>query len=108
MDTVVISTISAIVAIVGCCVGVAGWTRNARKDGSEIAASIAAIQTAIGYIENDIKEIKAEFRRIEDDVQDARETAGKALSTAEAAHDRLDALGAHTASQSRKEIRGGN
>ena len=99
MDTV---TISLIVAVVGGCVGVAGLWRSLAKDSGDIAASIAAIQTALGYIENDIKEIKAEFRRIEDDVQHANETAGKALSTAEAAHDRLDALGAETAAMARR------
>ena len=103
MDTV---TISVAVAIIGCVIGVLGWARAMSHDDSELAASIAAIQTALGYIENDIKEIKAEFRRIEDDVQDARAVAGKALSTAEAAHDRLDALGAQTASQSRKDMGG--
>lgn len=99
MDTV---TISAIIAIVGCVVGVVGLWRAMTKDDSETAASIAAIQTSLGYIEQDLKEIKAEFRRIETDVAHANETAGKALSTANAAHDRLDALGVMTASQARR------
>lgn len=100
MDTV---TISAVVAVVGCIVGVVGLWRALAKDDSETAAAIAAIQTSLSYIEQDLKDIKAEFRRIETDVAHANETAGKALSTANAAHDRLDALGAMTASQARRE-----
>lgn len=99
MDTV---TISAIIGIVGCVVGVVGLWRALAKDDNETAAAIAAIQTSLTYIEQDLKDIKAEFRRIETDVQQANETAGKALVTANAAHDRLDALGAVTASQARR------
>lgn len=103
MDTM---TISALVAIVGCIVGVAGWWRNASKDDSELAAAIAAIQTSLGYIEQQLAEIKSEFRRMETDVADAAQTAGKALATANAAHDRLDALGADTAAVSRQKAGG--
>ena len=98
MDTV---TISAIIAIVGCVVGVVGLWRAMTKDDNETAAAIAAIQTSLQYIEQDLKDIKAEFRRIETDVQHANETAGKALVTANAAHDRLDALGVDNAAKAR-------
>ena len=103
MDTV---TISVIIAVIGCCVGVAGWWRNASKDDSELAASIASIQTSLVYIEQQLAEIKSEFRRMETDVADATATANKALSTANAAHDRLDAMGVETASKARARAKG--
>ena len=103
MDTV---TISIAVAIIGCCVGVAGWWRNASKDDSELAASIASIQTSLVYIEQQLAEIKSEFRRMEGDMQTVRQTAGKALATAEAAHDRLDAMGVETAAVARLRAKG--
>lgn len=103
MDTV---TISVAVAIIGCCVGVAGWMRNAAKDDSDLAAAIASIQTSLVYIEQQLTEIKSEFRRMEDDVQTASETAGKALATANAAHDRLDAMGIETAAAARARSKG--
>ena len=61
-------------------------------DDSELSAAIAAIQTSLSYIEADIREIKEDFRRMERDVTHAQETAVKALTVAEAAHDRIDAL----------------
>lgn len=89
MDTV---TISVAVAIIGCVVGVLGWARNASKDESDLAASIAAIQTSISYIEADIREIKNDFRRMETDVHEAQATATKALTVAKSAHERIDML----------------
>lgn len=104
-------TVGAFIAAVGCIigmvVGLAGWARNNRKDESELAAAIATIQTSLGYIEQQLSEIKSEFRRMETDVQAAQQTAGKALVTAEAAHDRLDAMGAETASAARARNKGG-
>ena len=81
--------------------GVAGWVRNTSKDDSEIAAAIAAIQTSLDYIEQQLAEIKSEFRRVEADVAEASQVAGKALATANAAHDRLDALGVDNAAKAR-------
>lgn len=89
MDTV---TISIGVAIIGCVIGVLGWAHTTSKDDSELAAAIAAIRTSLSYIEQDIKEIKAEFRRVETDAQEAQATAVKALNVAKAAHERIDAL----------------
>lgn len=98
MDTV---TISVGIAIIGCVIGVLGWARTTSKDESELASAITAMQTSLSYIEQDIKDIKAEFRRVEADVQQANETAAVALATANAAHDRLDILGVETASKAR-------
>ena len=105
MDTV---TISIGVAIIGCVIGVLGWAHTTSKDDSELAAAIARITTSLEYIENDLKEIKAQFRRMEGDVATATEVANTALVTANAAHDRLDALGVDNAAKARARRGNGN
>lgn len=96
MDTV---TISVAIAIIGCVIGVLGWARTTSHDESELASAIAAIKTSLSYIEQDIKEIKAEFRRVDTEAREAQATAVKALAVANAAHERLDELEAEDGKQ---------
>ena len=53
-----ITTISIIIAVIGCLVGAAGWLRNTRTDASQQKAAESEIKTKLDFMSNDIKEVK--------------------------------------------------
>jgi outer membrane murein-binding lipoprotein Lpp len=89
MDT---ATISILVAIIGCLVGLAGWLRNTRTDASQYKATESKLETTLDFISNDLKEVKADIRSFNRDLQDVRFIATTAQSEAKRANDRLDEL----------------
>ena len=87
-----ISTISIIIAIVGCLVGAAGWLRNTRTDISQQKAAESEIKTKLDFMSNDIKEVKVDIRSFSRDLQDVRTIAVSAEAEAKRANTRKDSL----------------
>lgn len=87
-----VATISIIIAVIGCLVGVAGWARNLTKDTGLQKATESEIKTTIDFIANDIKDMKVDLRAFTRDLQDVRTIAVTAESEAKRANDRLDLL----------------
>lgn len=87
-----ISTISIIIAIIGCLVGAAGWLRNTRTDASQQKASESEIKTKLDFMSNDIKEVKVDIRSFSRDLQDVRTIAVSAEAEAKRANSRIDNL----------------
>lgn len=85
-------TIYLLIAIIGCVVGLAGWLRNAESDEKDQASDRAAIATKLDFISEDVKDTKAELRTFRTDLAETRSTASAALSSARAAHARIDAI----------------
>ena len=87
------ATISALIAIVGCLVGVSGWYFGRKDSAAQHAKDDGIFVNELGHIGNDVKDIKAEFRSFRTDINETRTMAMQAKSLAETAHDRLDSLG---------------
>jgi outer membrane murein-binding lipoprotein Lpp len=87
-----VSTISIIIAIIGCLVGAAGWLRNARSDAGQQKAAESEIKTKLDFMSNDMKEIKVDVRSFSRDLQEVRTIAISAEAEAKRANNRLDQL----------------
>ncbi len=87
-----ITTISIIIAIIGCLVGVAGWLRNSKVDASEQKATESEIKTKLDFMSNDIKEVKVDVRSFSRDLQEVRTIAISAKAEAERANSRINQL----------------
>lgn len=87
-----VSTISVIIAIIGCLVGAAGWLRNTRTDASQQKAAESEIKTKLDFMSNDIKEVKVDVRAFSRDLQDVRTIAISAEAEAKRANSRIDNL----------------
>lgn len=98
------ATLTLVIAIVGCLVGLAGWYRNSTHDSEENARKTSSIETKLDFIAEDVKDTKAEIRSFRGELSETKTVANTALARADAAHDRLDALEAPSAHASRKEV----
>lgn len=103
-DEVDAPTLTLVIALIGCVVGVAGWLHTSNGDASDQAASTAEIKTKLEFIGNDTKDIRAKLSRYEEDMRTVRQTADVALARANAANDRLDAYGVPSAANARSVI----
>lgn len=87
-----VTTVSIIIAIIGCLVGAAGWLRNTRSDASQQKAVESEIKTKLDFMSNDIKEVKVDIRSFSRDLQDVRTIAVSAEAEAKRANTRIDNL----------------
>lgn len=87
-----VSTVSIIIAIVGCLVGLAGWLRNNRADSGKQKATESEIKTTLDFMSNDLKEVKVDIRAFNRDLQEVRQIAVTAQSEAKRANDRINRL----------------
>jgi len=79
-----------IISLLAFFVSFATLWNNSKKDEGENKAANARVITELGFISNDLKEIKAEYRTTQNELKDVREIAEHASERAEAAHRRLD------------------
>lgn len=84
--------VSTFVGVVGLLVAVATLALNRKRDGDEHAKREGTMGTKLDFIGSDIKDIKADQRVIQRDINDVRDIAIRARDRAEAAHNRLDRL----------------
>lgn len=87
-----VTTISIIIAIIGCLVGAAGWLRNTRADASQQKATESEIKTKLDFMSNDIKEVKVDVRSFSRDLQEVRNIAIAAEADAKRANSRIDKI----------------
>lgn len=66
---------------------------KSESSASEQASRDATISTKLDFIAEDVKDVKAEQRAIQRNVNDVRDIAVKAKESADAAHRRLDRAG---------------
>lgn len=87
-----VATLTTLVAIIGCLVGLAGWSRNSKEDAENGEKRTSTIETKLDFISEDIKDTKAEIRAQRSEMSETKQLAITAMAKAESAHDRLDAL----------------
>lgn len=84
--------ISTFVGVVGLLVAVATLMLSNKKTNDEHAKREGTMGTKLDFIGSDIKDIKADQRVIQRDINEVRDIAIRARDRAEAAHNRLDRL----------------
>ena len=96
-------TITIIIAIIGCMVGVAGWVRKTTHDAGDFLGSISKLEAKINHLEGQVIDLKIEIKSLKGLVYQTIDTATIAKNSSIAAHDRLDALDVINAEQCRKQ-----
>lgn len=84
--------ISTFVGVIGLLIAVATLMMNNKKNTDEAAKREGTMGTKLDFIGSDIKDIKADQRVIQRDINEVRDIALHARDRAEAAHNRLDRL----------------
>ena len=84
--------ISTFVGVVGLLVAVATLMLSNKKTNDKHAKREGTMGTKLDFIGSDIKDIKADQRVIQRDINEVRDIAIRARDRAEAAHNRLDRL----------------
>ena len=68
-----IATISILVIITGCLLGLAEWVRLVKNDAGASAARIHTLETQVEHLQEELKELKNDEKTIEATVQKALE-----------------------------------
>ena len=68
-----VATISILLIIIGCILGLAEWVRLVKNDASFFAARIHTLETHVEHLEEEVKELKKDEKSIEAIVQKALE-----------------------------------
>lgn len=88
-----INTITFITVIIGCVIGICAFFFDRRGEAKKDEHSITAVSTKLDFISEDVKDIKADQRAFQRDINDVRTIAMDAKNRADAAHRRLDMIG---------------
>lgn len=93
---IVVGVCGVIVSFLGVTIAFAVFIANNKKDAGRQQEQNGQISTKLDFVTNDLKEIKANHRRNEEDMRETREIALKAYESASSAHKRLDRAGIDT------------
>lgn len=96
-------TIYFLIAVIGCVIGVAGWIHFLVWEGVSSTFELQKLNTQVQHLLEELSVLKSELKTIQEDMTNIFSISMDAKATANAAHDRLDALGATNAYQSREE-----
>lgn len=88
-----IALITFIIAIIGCIVSLSGVSSRQRNEVKNEEHYITTISTKLDFISEDIKDVKADQRTFQRDINEVRTIAMDAKMRADAAHRRIDRLG---------------
>lgn len=68
-----IATISILVVIIGCILGLAEWIRLTKNDAGALAGQIHSLETQIEHLQGDLEELKNDEKNTKAIVQKALE-----------------------------------
>lgn len=85
--------ISLVIAFVGVCIAFIGFLGSARKDSEQAAGRMSQVIAKLDFIADDLKDMKADYRNVMRELQDVRDIAVKAMTSADNANKRLDGAG---------------
>lgn len=89
----VATAVSLTIAVMGALIALATYVRGGKHEVKDDAAQDAQVLTKLDFMSNDLKDIKADNRRMKGDLVEVREIALHAQERADAAHNRLDRAG---------------
>lgn len=92
-----------VIGVIGCVVGVRTYFFNQRKEAKGDEHTITAVVTKLDFISEDVKDIKADQRAFQRDMNEIRSIALNAKERADAAHRRLDSIGLDMPTQTKEE-----
>lgn len=82
-----------VIAIIGCVIGVSNVGSRQRNEVKKEEHYITTISTKLDFIGEDVKDVKADQRAFQRDINEVRTIALSAKNRADAAHRRLDRIG---------------
>lgn len=82
-----------VIAIIGCIISVSGVSYRQRNEAKKDEHYITTISTKLDFISEDVKDVKADQRSFQRDINEIRNIAINAKERADAAHRRLDRIG---------------
>lgn len=88
-----IETISLLIAFAGVCLALLNNVNSARHDSARNEGRMSEIMTKLDFIGDDIKDMKASYRSLTNEIQAVRDLAIEAQESAASAHKRLDRAG---------------
>lgn len=88
-----IAIVTFIIAIIGCVIAVDGAGLKQRSEVKKEEHYITTISTKLDFISEDVKDVKADQRSFQRDINEIRSIAIHAKERAESAHRRLDCIG---------------
>jgi hypothetical protein len=65
------ATITVLIAVIGCLVGLANWNRNMKLDAESLAAIVKRIETSVSHTEEQIQDLKADLKIYKETADDA-------------------------------------
>lgn len=86
------AAVAFVASIILCVIGVSNFYSNKSKDAKNEEHTITSISTKLGFIGEDVKDIKADQRVFQRDINEVRSIALNAKERADAAHRRLDSI----------------
>lgn len=87
-----LSSITLTIAMIGCIVGVCTFFFSRNDETKKEEHTITTVSTKLDFISEDVKDIKADQRVFQRDINEVRNIAINAEKRADAAHRRLDML----------------
>lgn len=87
-----IAMLTFVIAIIGCVIAVSSFYSDRRTEAKKDEHSITSLSTKLDFISEDVKDIKADQRAFQRDINEVRNIALSAKNRADAAHRRLDCI----------------
>lgn len=88
-----VAAITFAIGIIGCVIAVTNFFADRSKEAKHDEHAITSVSTKLDFIGEDVKDIKADQRVFQRDINEVRGIALSAKERADAAHRRIDQIG---------------
>lgn len=95
-------TITILIAIIGCIIGIANWVRNVCRDSDQLTEYIIRLETRLNHLEEQICELKSDVKQMQQQTQTMFEDLITTKNRTKALHSRLDTVEAKSSLQIKK------
>lgn len=99
----IVSTLTFVTVIIGCVIAVCTFFVDRKNEAKDEEHSATSVSTKLDFISEDVKDIKADQRVFQRDINDVRAIALDAKARADAANRRLDSIEIDIPTQSKKQ-----
>lgn len=98
-----IATISLLLALIGCIVGLSSRIRLYKNDSGDLAAMLTELTIKVDHLEKEFNSLKEENKDLHDKFQKSYNDFISEKTEVITLHDRLDSLGAYKTNQHKLE-----